>query len=131
MIGINIQYPWSELLINENKCVETRSYPLPTKYIGETLALIETPGKHGKFEARIIGTIVFSHSFKYDSYQEWISDHNRHLVQTTDPLFGWNTKPKYGWVVCQINKFDQPILAPKRKGIIFTNDCMSLNCSGV
>jgi hypothetical protein len=28
MTGINIQYPWSQLLIDQHKCVETRSYPL-------------------------------------------------------------------------------------------------------
>lgn len=131
MTGINIQYPWSQLLINGDKCVETRGYPLPNKYLGETLALIETPGKIGKFKARIIGTIVFSHCFQYDSYQEWISDYNRHLVKSDNPYFGWNNKPKYGWVVCQINKFDQVISAPENKGIIFTNNCMLLDCSGV
>ena len=102
MIGINIQYPWSELLINLDKCVETRTYPLPEKYEGEELALIETPGKIGKFKARIIGTITFSHSFKYENMQEWISDYNRHRVEQ-DSLFGWNEdKDKYGWVVSQI-----------------------------
>ena len=45
MIGINIQAPFAELLINLEKCVETRTYPLPLKYEGEELALIETPGK--------------------------------------------------------------------------------------
>ena len=64
MTGINIQTPWSELLINGDKSVETRSYPLPEKYMGEELALIETPGRYGRFKARIIGTITFSHSFK-------------------------------------------------------------------
>ena len=57
MTGINIQAPWSQLLINSDKCVETRSYALPDKYIGEELLLIETPGKNGKFKARIIGIL--------------------------------------------------------------------------
>ena len=73
MIGINIQAPFAELLINLEKCVETRTYPLPLKYEGEELALIETPGKTGKFKARIIGTITFSHSFKYENMQAFAS----------------------------------------------------------
>lgn len=123
MIGINIQFPFSELLINSDKCVETRTYPLPKKYEGEELALIETPGKTGKFKARIIGTITFSHSFKYHNKQEWTSDYNRHKVEQ-DSLFGWHEdKDKYGWVVSQIYKFDEPFPAPENKGMVFTSNC--------
>lgn len=131
MIGINIQAPWSQLLVNADKCVETRSYPLPEKYIGEELALIETPGKNGKFKARIIGTITFSHSFKYNSIQEWKNDYNRHRV-SEDSEFGWNEeKDKYGWVVSEIFKLEQYYPAPKNKGIIFTHDCEMVAPTGV
>ena len=84
MTGINIQTPWSELLINEVKSVETRSYHLPEKYVGEELALIETPGRYGRFKARIIGTITFSHSFKYPDQKAWQDDYNRHCVAVDD-----------------------------------------------
>jgi len=132
MVGINIQYPWSDLLINGDKCVETRSYPLPEKYEGEELALIETPGKSGDFKARIIGTITFSHSFKYPNEQAWIDDNNRHKVDKTDKDYGWKTdKDKYGWVVSNIIKFDEPQPAPEKKGIIFTLDCRVMIPSGV
>jgi hypothetical protein len=124
MIGLNIQTPWSVLLINGSKSVETRSYPLPKKYEGVELALIETPGKSGKFKARIIGTITFSHSFQYETKEDWLNDHNRHLVEDNDPLYGYNfSKPKYGWVVCNINKFDKLIPAPSKRGIVFTKNC--------
>lgn len=124
MTGINIQYPWSDMLINGDKCVETRTYSLPEKYVGEELALIETPGKKGKFKARIVGTITFSHSFKYNNKEEWMEDHPRHLVELEDKSYGWNeNKHKYGWVVCDINKFDEAQPAPKKKGIIFTHNC--------
>ena len=131
MIGINIQSPFAELLINSDKCVETRTYPLPPKYEGEELALIETPGKLGKFKARIIGTITFSHSFKYNSVQEWEADYNRHKV-SADSNFGWkDSKNKYGWVVSQIYKFDEPFPAPENKGIVFTNNCEAVIPTGV
>jgi len=132
MTGINIQSPWSTLLINGDKCVETRSYPLPDKYEGEELALIETPGKSGDFKARIIGTITFSHSFKYPNEQAWADDNNRHRVDRTDKDYGWkNDKDKWGWVVSNLNKFDEPQQAPENKGIIFTLDCQVMMPSGV
>ncbi len=131
MTGINIQSPWSTLLINGDKCVETRSYPIPEKYEGEELALIETPGKNGDFKARIIGTITFSHCFEYPDQSSWQDDFNRHLV-ATDGEFGWREdKKKYGWVVSDFNKFDEFQPAPDNKGIIFTNNCQITIPSGV
>jgi hypothetical protein len=122
MTGVNIQTPWSELLINEIKSVETRTYPLPEKYAGEELALIETPGRYGCFKARIIGTITFSHSFKYPDQKAWQDDYNRHCVAVDDPIYNWKeNKPKYGWVVSKVTKFDKPLDIRKRKGIIFTS----------
>ena len=53
MTGLNVQAPWTGLLISGEKSVETRSYPLPKKYVGEKLALVETPGKSGSFKRRI------------------------------------------------------------------------------
>ena len=124
MVGLNIQIPWSFLLINGEKSVETRSYALPSKYEGVPLALIETPGKHGRFKSRIIGTITFSHSFQYPDKQSWIDDYNRHKVEEGDEFCYWNkNKKKYGWVVSNIEKFDKPVAAPDKKGIIFTKNC--------
>lgn len=122
MTGLNVQSPWASLLINGQKSVETRSYPLPKKYEGVPLALIETPGGK-KFKSRIIGTITFSHCFKYRDENQWKDDYNRHCVRPDD-IYGWNNnKPKYGWVVSNIVKFDNPKDAPKKRGIIFSNGC--------
>ncbi len=135
MTGINIQCPFSHMLINGEKCVETRSYPLPKKYEGEELALIETPGKSGKsgkFKARIIGAITFSHSFQYSSQEEWQSDYNRHLVPIEHKTYGWKEdKNKYGWVVSNIVKFDHLQPAPEKKGIVFTKSCQIIIPTGV
>jgi hypothetical protein len=124
MTGINIQCPWAENLIIGNKCVETRSYPLPEKYEGEELALIETPGKTGNFKARIIGIVTFSHSFQYKDENEWRDDYNRHLVPDNDMSYKWDDKNKYGWVVSDVVKFPKPQPAPQNKGIIFTKNCL-------
>lgn len=123
MTGLNIQIPWSRLLIWGDKSVETRSYPLPQKYEGVELALVETPGKYGRFKSQIIGTITFSHSFQYPDKQSWIDDYNRHKVEEGDEFCDWKEdKKKYGWVVSHINKFDEIITVNKKKGIVFTNE---------
>ena len=46
MVGINIQAPFADQLLYGDKFVETRTYSIPQKYIGEELAFIDTPVKH-------------------------------------------------------------------------------------
>jgi len=122
MTGLNIQTPWSSLLINGLKSIETRSYHIPMKYVNHPLYLVETPGKLGKFKARVIGTITFSGSFKYPNKTSWINDYAKHLVSQNDPFYSWNDKPKYGWAVCSVEKFDEPLDIGGKRGIIFTNN---------
>jgi hypothetical protein len=127
MTGLNIQAPWSNLLINGLKTVETRMYALPKKYEGVELAVVETPGKSAKFKSRIIGTITFSHSFQYPDKESWKGDYQRHKVEEDDKDYGWNeNKNKYGWVVSDIKKFEKFIPAPMKKGIVFTKNCQVL-----
>ena len=45
--GINIQAPWAEAIVSGRKLIETRFYPMPRKWIGQPLAIIETPGQAG------------------------------------------------------------------------------------
>jgi hypothetical protein len=126
--GINIQYPWSQKLLNGEKTIETRSYPLPEKYRNVPLAIIETPGPFGKHQgiakARIIGTIVFSNCFKYESFEAWQNDQERHLVSTNDKNYAFNcTKEKWGWEVESVRPasvFSQP---PSTRGIIYAKSC--------
>ncbi|KYG67621.1 hypothetical protein AZI85_17225 [Bdellovibrio bacteriovorus] len=127
--GINIQWPWSELLVSGKKTVETRSYPLPARLIDTELAIIETPGPNGKraagiTKARIIGTITFTRSYKYKTKTHWRSEYEKHLVSPDDSLFGYRQeKEKYGWVVGMVEKLDNPAPAPSKRGIIFAKAC--------
>lgn len=127
--GVNIQWPWSELLLNGAKTIETRHYPLPFKYEGVELAVIETPGKLGKKQAginkaRITGIIVFESSFKYQNKKEWEQDFCNHLVRSDDPLYKFNPmKEKWGWKVKKIIKFKKPKVPPTKRGIIFASEC--------
>ena len=124
MISLNVRSPWSALLINGQKTVETRSYALPQRLEGVELALIETPGKSAKFKSRIIGTITFSSCIQYSSKEQWQDDNGRHKVDINDSLYGWKDKPKFGWIVQSVKKFKKPVDPPAKRGIIYAKNCL-------
>ena len=124
MVGLNVRSPWSTLLINGQKSVETRSYRLPQRLEGVELALIETPGKSAKFKSRIIGTITFSSCVEYSSKEQWVSDESRHRVDINDKTYGWKDKPKFGWVVESVKKFENSVDPPAKRGIIYAKNCL-------
>jgi hypothetical protein len=119
--GINIQWPISQLILSGEKTIETRTYPIPKKYIGKKMLLIETPGKTGTFKSRIAGIIKFEDSFCYQSKEEFLRDVNRHFVGE-DSDWAWTNKKKWGWPVTLIRRFAKPIPLKKRIGIRFTKD---------
>ena len=119
--GINIQYPISELILNGNKTIETRKYPIPENYLKEEMLLIETPGKKGKFKARITAIIKFTKCFKYRTKKEFYSQSQQHCV-TKESEWAWSDGDKWGWKVSVIKKISPPIAAPKKKGIKFTKN---------
>jgi hypothetical protein len=122
--GLNIQWPWSERILKKEKTIETRYYPLPRKYIGIRLALIETPGKSGKFKARIVGFVTFGEPFKYKSRTHFDSEYSKHLVKSDDKALGWSSKkPKWGWPVIETEVLREPVLAPVPRGIVFCTQC--------
>jgi hypothetical protein len=124
--GINIQKPWSQLIADGDKVVETRSYPLPKEKRGIPLAIIETPGqsKGKKDIARIIGVVVFSEGIEYKSKSAWLKEKHLHLVTANDKLFAFKAGSKrFGWRVESVVKFPEPIPAPKIKGIKYAKRC--------
>lgn len=122
LTGINIQFPISRLILSGEKTVETRTYPIPEHYIGRELAIIETPGRDGDFEARIVGTVVFSCCFSYENKTKFYADKKRHHVSADSPWRWDSAKPKWGWEISKITKMNKPIPAPKRRGIVYTKD---------
>ena len=119
--GINIQWPISELIINGQKTIETRTYDLPSQYLNTEMAVIETPGKNGKFKARIIGIVIFTECIKYKNKKDFYKDIDKHFV-TKDSEWAWKDKAKYGWKVSIVKKLTKPIPAPLKKGIVFTKN---------
>jgi len=119
--GINIQWPISELILSGEKTIETRTYPIPEKYINQDMILIETPGKKGKFKARMRGIIVFTECFKYKNKREFYKDSDKTCVT---PESDWEydvTKGKWGWRVLVKQEFDTPRPLKKRSGIVYSN----------
>lgn len=121
--GINIQWPISELIMNRKKIIETRTYPLPEHLIGKELAVIETPGRKGKFKARVIGVVKFQRSFQYKTKKDFYADSAKHCV-TPESEWKWvASKQKWGWPVTVVAKLNAPTLPPKSRGIIFASNC--------
>ena len=123
--GLNIQWPWSSLILNGSKTVETRNYPLPKSYIHQDLFLVETPGPSkadgAPARARIIGIVRFGEPFQYSSYSNWLKDKNRHKVSERDTQYIFTgVTEKWGWPIEKIEPLDFPVEAPKKRGIKFT-----------
>lgn len=121
--GINVQFPWSRLIVSSKKTIETRHYPLPEKYKNVELALIETPGREA-FKAKIIAIVIFDNCFKYSSKQQWADDYDKHLVNENDKLFGYRIdKSKWAWRIKTVSMLSEPVDPPKPRGIVFSSDC--------
>lgn len=116
--GINIQWPISQDILSRKKTVETRTYPLPSKYLNQEMLLVETPGPKGKFKARIIAVIKFTNCFKYKNKKSFYEDYPRHLVDRNSP-WAWKDKYKYGWEVEVVKKV-VPHKQCSKKGIVYT-----------
>lgn len=124
LTGLNVQAPWSELLITGKKTIETRRYPLPERLKNIPLAVIETPGKRKDFKARIIGVITFVDSKEYQTKKSWIKDKELHLVEQDDRKFGFKEgEKKFGWIVGKFCRLDVPLNPPQLRGIIFARGC--------
>jgi hypothetical protein len=120
--GINIQAPWAELIIAGKKTVETRLYPLPQKYVGKRMAMIETPGRDGRFSSRLVGVVVFGESFSYRSRKQFYADSGRHHV-FPDSDFSWdagNGRSKWGWPIVSVERVRKTLPPGFRKGIVFS-----------
>jgi DNA repair photolyase len=117
--GINIQAPWAQEIVSDRKVIETRFYPLPEKWVGHPLVIIETPGKARHFKRRVAGIVIFDKSWCYTDKAHFAQDRTKHLVDPDDPLFGWqhDGKPKWAWPIRWVEAYQQPLPADFRAGI--------------
>ncbi|MSP19899.1 MAG: hypothetical protein EXR74_10065 [Bdellovibrionales bacterium] len=120
--AINIQFPISQLILSGQKSVETRTYPIPIKYIGVPLLIVETPGKKGSFKSRIVGLIRFDECFEYSSERAFYLDFKRHKVDKNSDWAWEENTSKWGWKIGELKIFSKPFHIRKRIGIKFTVD---------
>lgn len=118
--GINIQWPISKEILAGNKTVETRTYPLPAKYVGKELVMIETPGSKGDFLARGVALITFGPSYKYVSKKHFETEVALHLVNQ-ESKWAWGAKPKWAWPILNVQLLKVKTI-PERRGIVFTRN---------
>lgn len=119
--GINIQFPISQLILNGEKTIETRTYPIPKKYINKDLLMIETPGPEGKFQARIVGIIRFSECYQYQTLKSFRAEFNLHKVSPESKWDWTSNKPKWGWKITKITPIKSKAFQ-RNKGIVFTKN---------
>jgi hypothetical protein len=117
--GVNIQAPWAQAIVSGHKVIETRFYPLPAKWVGQPLVILETPGKTGRFKRRIAGLVIFAKSWCYADKASFARDYVKHLVEPDDAVFGWrdDSKPKWAWSVHWVMAYAQPLPPGFRAGI--------------
>ena len=139
--GINIQYPFSRLILFGVKTVEVRTYPLGDRNLGgdyEDLFLIETPGSRNlkgalvdrrypigppPSVAQVIGIVRFSSSEQYanmptSKYQwhmpSWIKHRSKHRIKEGGH-YDWNRKDAmYAWYVDNVQPFSEPVPAGEK-----------------
>jgi hypothetical protein len=121
-VGINIQFPISQLIVSGKKTIETRTYPIPDDYVGKEMALVETPGREGKFKSRIIAIVQFGPSFKYESKSTFYADVDKHCVTKDSPWAWQQERGKWGWPIISVRRLAKPGSIVKRLGIKFTKD---------
>ena len=128
MRGLNIQWPFSQLLLMGVKLEEVRAYALDYRGIAKTdeeVWIVETKGHCAKASAnailtdiqiasrpaaaQIVGTIRFACSQPYYDKQAFHEARCRHRIKAGS-LFDWDDHhPIYGWRVDSVRALTVPI----------------------
>lgn len=107
--ALEMQAPWSRRLLDGEKTVETRGYPLPAGLVGRSIEVLESGrGRDGvsgvgdvveAFSAglSVVGRVVFGGTEAYPSREAWAADAERHLVPVPAEEEGSESGKGYGW----------------------------------
>jgi len=126
--GLNIQWPFSQLLVAGVKVKEVRSYGLnhrsPNILPGEEVWLIETLGTvqapanaltdgarigERPTKAHIIGTITFSHAEPYGSVRAFRADAASHCIKEGRDKDWDGRGERYAWHVSSVRLLQTPV----------------------
>ena len=138
--GLNIQWPFSQLLLMGAKLVEVSDCPLDLKdapMMDEQVWIVETRGDcikshtnaivnnipitHRPSAAQIVGTISFNSSQTYYYKHDFDKDRERHRIKRESKLDWDGNSTKHGWHVGSVQQIDKPISigSTGKKGIFF------------
>lgn len=119
--ALEMQAPWARRLLDGDKTVETRSYPLPAGLVGRSIEVMESkPGEDGVSslgdtvealcsELSVVGRVTFSSSEAYSSRDAWAADESRHLVSPTSEGYGWKgPESVFAWAVGEVTAYPKP-----------------------
>lgn len=108
--ALEVQQPFSRFILDGQKTIETRAYPLPPCLLGKPIYLLESHagaagvsslpshipvvGAHcahlgAQDTPRIIGVVTFGSCTLYDSSAAWEADREKHLVPAGS-LYDWS-----------------------------------------
>ncbi len=135
--GLNVQWPFSQLLLSGAKTLEIRRYGLGYLNIArahEEMWLVETLGKsskpatvadisHGTIfgprptRAQIVGCITFSACHQIISKEQFSSSRASHCIRAGS-IFDWQDDASYyAWNVSATRQIIVPVPAPENKSI--------------
>lgn len=139
-VGLEVQRPWSQMILTGTKSVETRTYPLPATLVGRAIYVLETEENlagtscladrvdAGDPSVQLVGTVTFGSCVAYASKDEWLADEARHCVPP-DSSYGWSRERIiYGWRVASFTRHERPHPCPmleRRQRSLFEMDCLS------
>ena len=121
-IALEVQLPFSELILSRLKTIETRAYPLPEKLLGTKIMLLESQAVSssslssslgdvilGSDESvKIVGYIIVDNIVEYNTYEQWDTDRARTCVDRSSK-FEYKGDPderRWGWNIQEAKRFD-------------------------
>jgi hypothetical protein len=134
--GLNINWPFSQLILAGVKTVEVRTYALGHRNIAQPdveMWLVETPAKANAIskgwvlpggdavaprpkDAQIVGTVTFSRSDEYETPAAFRADRENHRI-AQGGSYDWDGKgERHAWRVSAVRRLARPVPQPGGKG---------------
>jgi hypothetical protein len=132
--GLNIQWPFTQLILAGVKTIEVRTYELGHRNIAHPnreVWLVETISGSLKDAtvpegvdvpekppcAQIVGTITFSRSVPYDDRSDFNSTRNQHRIAVGGKHDWTDKSDRHAWHISSCKRLAAPIPCPGRKGM--------------
>lgn len=95
-MGINVNdsdNPWSDLILNGIKTIETRNTNSLRSYIGKRVGIIQA----GKGKAKLVGFVTVGNPIVYNTVEEFRKDESKHCVKCNSVYDFPQGGKKYGY----------------------------------